>query len=159
MAMKTMVSVLGLVCVLGCASTEAIYKNYKQMVRVEDGVNEQEAKIIAQHQLIDTAQKRDYRITAPDLKTTPEALKYPDFWFVVFGHNWLSPISMDPLAKTYTALRETQCLVVIEKATGKVEFFGEWYPKRANNFDWVFDKKAYLKNSPLALPPGEQVQE
>ena len=92
----------------GCASEQAVYNNYVTMVNVSDGVNEQEAKIIAQKQIIGMHQKRDYRVTAPDIKDTPEAQQYPDYWFVGFGHNWLSPMSTDPLAKTYTELRETQ---------------------------------------------------
>ena len=142
--------------VCGCASTEAIYNNYTQMVNVSDGVSEQEAKIIAQKQIIDTQEKRHYRITAPDIKTTPEALKYPDYWFIIFGHNWFSPISMDPTAKTYTQLRETQYLVVIDKSTGVIKFAGEWYPKRIGNFDWVFNPDGYKREHPLALPPAEK---
>lgn len=153
------ICLLLIVVLAGCSSTQAIHKNYKEMVRLEDGVNAQEAKIIAQKKLINTVQKRDYRISLPDIKTTPEAFKYPDYWFIVFGHNWFSPISKDPMAKTYTELRETQFLVVIEKATGKTKFLGEWHSKRANNFDWVFNPEAYRKKDPLALPPGEPAKE
>ena len=143
-----------LLCVLlaGCASREAIYANYAVMVDVADGVSDQEAKIIAQREIVNAKEKRDYRVTAPDIKTTKAALKYPDYWFVVFGHNWFSPISTDPQAKTYTELRETQFVVVIDKKTGEVKFRGQWYPKRADNFDWVFDPEGYKKDKPLALP-------
>ncbi len=139
----------------GCASTDAIYRNYDKLVNIQDGVDAQEAKIMAQKDLIGMQQKRDYRVTAPDLKTTPEALQYPDYWFVVFGHNWLSPMSTDPLAKTYTQLREAQYVVVIDKKTGEIKFSGEWYPKRQDNFEWVFDPYAYKKASSLSLPPYE----
>ena len=142
---------------LGCASTEAIYKNYNSMVNFKDGVNEQEAKIIAQRIIITTEEQSNYRITAPDIKSTHEALKYPDFWFVIFGHNWLSPISTDPMAKTYTELREAQFVVVINKMNGNIKFAGLWYPKRADNFDWVFDPDAYKQNNPLALSPYQKV--
>lgn len=149
-----------LIVLTGCASTEAIYKNYDAMVNTADGVGEAEAKLIAQRKIIATEEKRNYRITAPDVKTTEEALKYPDYWFVVFGHNWFSPVSMDPAAKTYTELRETQYLVVINKSTGEVKFFGEWYPKREKTFFWVFDQEGYMKDlPPLSLPPGEQSKE
>ena len=140
---------------VGCSSTEAINSNYTKMVNQADGVDEQEAKIIAQKQIIEVQEKRHYRVSLPDLKTTPEALEYPNYWFVVFGHNWLSPISTDPTAKTYTELRETQYLVVIDKKTAEVKFSGEWHSKRAKNFDWVFDPEGYKRAHPIGLPPGE----
>ncbi len=154
--MKKFLVLLMLVSAVGCTSLDAIQKNYKTLVSVQDGVDEQEAKIMAQNTIIKTMEKDYYRITAPDIKTTESALKYSDFWFVVFGHNWLSPISTDPLAKTYSELREAECLVVINKKSGEIKFNGEWYPKRANDFDWVFDRQAYNAINPLALPPGEQ---
>ncbi len=158
MEMRKLSLVIFLLALAGCASDQAISRNYSKLVNASDGVSEQEAKILAQKQLVDTMQKRDYRVTAPDVKTTPAALKYPAYWFVVFGHNWLSPISTDPLAKTYTELRETQYLVVIDKQSGEVKFAGEWYPKRSDNFDWVFDPNSYKKDNPLGLPPGVKGQ-
>ena len=140
----------------GCASNEAISNNYNKLVNASDGVTEQEAKIMAQNDLIKVIEKRDYRVTVPDIKSTPEALKYPAYWFVVFGHNWFSPISTDPLAKTYTELRETQYLVVIDKKSGEIKFSGQWYPKRSNNFDWVFDPDSYKREHPLGFSPGEK---
>ncbi len=153
--MKQILCALSLCLLVGCASNQAIYKNYSTMVDKGDGVSEQEAKIIAQHAIIGSQEKRDYRVTAPDVKNTIEAQKYPDFWFVVFGHNWLSPISTDPMAKTYTELRETQYLVVINRRTGDIKFNGQWYPKRADNFDWIFDPDSYRKENAIGLFPGE----
>ena len=141
----------------GCASTEAIYKNYNQLVNFKDGVDSKEAKIMAQRIIVATDEKRDYRITAPDIKTSPAALKYPEYWFVVFGHNWLAPISTDAMAGTYTQLRETQFLVVINKSDGNIKFAGLWYPKRADNFNWVFDPDAYKLGNNLALSPYQKV--
>ena len=156
--MRKTLLVVFVLAIGGCASTDAIYQNYANLVDTSDGANEQEAKIIAQKEIIGMQQSRDYRITAPDIKTTPEALQYPQYWFVGFGHNWLSPISTDPMAKTYTQLRETQYLVVIDKKTGEIKFSGEWYPKRRGDFGWVFDPNGYKKGRPLALPPGEKGQ-
>ena len=144
-----------IVTILGCSSLEAIYKNYKT-VNFADGIDEPEAKVIAQKKLVNTEEQRFYRLTAPDIRTTPQAMEYPEYWFVVFGHNWLSPISMEPVTKTYTELREIQYLVVIHKKTGEVKFFGEWFPKRDNTFRWVFNPNAYKVGNPLALPPGKQ---
>ena len=143
----------------GCTSTDAVYKNYDHLVRLEDGVNGQEAKIIAQKKLINTEEKDSYRTSYPDIKTSPMARKYPDYWFVVFGHNWLEPMSGDALNATYTELRESLFLVVINKKTGETPFIGEWYPKRENDFDWVFDQHAYNHKDPLALPPGKPARE
>jgi hypothetical protein len=149
---------LSLMILSGCSSTKAIYNNYETLVDVQDGVSSKEAKIMAQKVIISTHEQRHFRITAPDVKTTPAALKYSDYWFVVFGHNWFSPMSTDPLAKTYTELRETQFVVVIEKKTGNIKFSGLWYPKRANNFDWVFEPNAYKEGNSLALPPYEAIK-
>jgi|GEM_PF-3518884 len=141
----------------GCSSTEAIYKNYNNL-DLKAGVKEHEAKIIAQRIIISTSEARNYRITAPDIKTIQQALKYPDFWFVIFGHNWFSPVSSEPLAKTYTELREAEFLVVIDKNNGHIKFSGLWYPKRENDFDWVFDLGGYKRNDPLALPPYTEIK-
>ena len=150
--------IISLFMLAGCATSEAIYKNYEALVNTQDGVNAEEAKIIAQHVLISSDEKRNYRVTAPDIETIDQAKSYPEYWFIIFGHNWFSPISNDPTAKTYTELREVQFLVVIDKANGDIKFAGLWYPKRANNFDWVFlPKDSYKKDNPLALPPGEEV--
>ncbi len=154
MAMNLCMVLILLVIAGGCASSRAIHNNYEKMVNISDGVDEQEAKIMAQKDIIAMYEQRDYRVTAPDVKDTPEALKYPDYWFVVFGHNWLSPISTDPLAKTYTELKEAQYLVVINKESGEIVFSGQWYSKRADHFDWVFYPKNYSAGS-LNLPPGE----
>ena len=148
--------ILALCFLAGCVSTEDIYKKYDNLVPIVNGVNIQQAKIIAQRVLIDTEEKDSYRISYPDIKTSPIALKYPDYWFVVFGHNLLEPLSNDALHQNLNQLLETEYLVVINKETGKVLFFGEWYPKRENDFDWVFDMHAYNRKDLLALPPWKQ---
>jgi len=149
-----------LICLLaGCTSTKAIYKNYDRLVKPGSSVDMRQAKIIAQKKLVNTEEKDNYRISIPDIKTGPIADKYPNFWFVVFGHNFLEPMSENALTATYRELLETEYLVVIDKKTGDVPFFGEWFPKRENDFDWVFDRHAYNRNDPLALPPGKQGRE
>jgi len=140
----------------GCTSTQAIYKNYDQLVKPNGGVDAQSAKIMAQRVLIATEEKDSYRVSFPDIKSGPMANKFPDYWFVVFGHNYLEPLSTNALTESYKDLVQTEYLVVIDKKTGKSPFFGEWYPKRENDFDWVFDPHAYNRTNPLALPPGKQ---
>jgi hypothetical protein len=154
--MRKIGGLLVLCFLAGCASTQAIYKNYDQLVKPGSSVDAQSAKIMAQRVLIATEEKDSYRISFPDIKTGPLANKYPDYWFVVFGHNFLEPLSNDALKDSYKDLLQTDYLVVIEKKTGKSPFFGEWYPKRENDFDWVFDPHAYNRSNPLALPPGKQ---
>ena len=68
-------------------------------------------------------------------------------------------MSQNPYAGTYRELIVKEYLVVIDKKTGAVPFFGEWYPKRENDFDWVFDQHAHYLKDPLALPPGRQSRE
>ncbi len=143
----------------GCASTKAIYKNYDYMVHPEHGVDVQAAKIMAQRMLVNTEERDNYRISFPDIKTGPMVYKYPDYWFVVFGHNFLEPLSSNALTDTYRELLATEYLVVINKKTGRMPFFGQWYPKRENDFDWVFDQRAYNRKDPLVLPPYKKSRE
>ncbi|MBF0570358.1 MAG: hypothetical protein HQL12_00660 [Candidatus Omnitrophica bacterium] len=151
--------ILALCFLLGCTSNRAIYKNYDNFVHLQNGVDVRSAKVIAQKKLINTEEKDSYRISFPDIKTGPLVYKYPDYWFVVFGHNLLEPLSGDALKASYSDLIETEYLVVINKKTGKIPFFGEWYPKRENDFDWVFNPHAYNRKDPLVLPPGKQSKE
>lgn len=154
--MRKINCLIALCFLAGCTSTNAIYKNYDHLVKPNSGVDAQSAKILAQRVLIGTEEKDSYRVTFPDIKTGPAANKYPGYWFVVFGHNFLEPLSSNALTESYKDLLQTEYLVVIDKKSGKSPFFGEWYPKRENDFDWVFDPKAYNRIDPLALPPGKQ---
>jgi len=142
----------------GCTSTKAIYQNYDHLVKPGQSVNDQQAKIMAQRILISTEEKDSYRVSYPDLKTGPLVAKYPAYWFVVFGHNFLEPMSQDALTTSYKDLLQTEYVVVINKKTGTSPFFGEWYPKRENDFDWVFDLHAYNRKDPLVLAPYKQSQ-
>ena len=157
--MKKIYILLALCFLAGCTSTKAIYKNYGNLVHNEKGVNSEQAKIIAQKVLINAIERDSYRISYPDIKVGKLVDKYPNYWFVVFGHNWLEPMSQSPYAGTYRDLIAKEFLVVIGKETGNITFFGEWYPKRENDFDWVFDQDAYKRKDPLALPPGRQSKE
>jgi len=154
--MRNIFCLLALCCLIGCASTADINRNYDRLAHFEKGVNPELAKVIAQRMLLKTAESDRYRITYPDIKVGKLVDKYPGYWFVVFGHNWFEPMSQSPYAGTYRELIAAEFLVVIDKNTGKVPFFGEWYPKRENDFDWVFDQHAYNRKDSLSLPPGRQ---
>lgn len=123
-----------------CASRENIMQNYEERVDTNDGIDAREARTIAQRKIISVPEKRNYKITAPGFLNTPATKKYGDYWFVVFGHNWLSPISTEDGAKTYTELKEAQYLVVIHKGEGQIVFAGEYFPKRSPDFAWVFEE-------------------
>ena len=124
-----------------CASREGIYRNYNQ-IDSYDGLDEKEAKMIAQKKIINTPEQRYYRITAPAISRNTAALEYPEYWFVVFAHNWFSPISTES-RKTYRELKEAVYLVVIHKESGFVQFYGEYFPQESDNFDWVFNEGGY----------------
>ena len=136
-----------------CASREDIMQNFEEKLDYTDGVDIKEARIIAQRKIISVQEKRNYKITAPGVLNIPAAEKYEDYWFVVFGHNWLSPISTDPGAKTYTELKEAQYLVVINKRNGQIVFAGEYFPKRSQEFDWVFEERKPWEDR-VKPPPG-----
>jgi hypothetical protein len=156
--MKKVILMMSLVMLAGCSSPQKIYDNYNNLVDLKNGVSQRDAKLIAQRVIVATDEQRNYRITAPDIRTDKEALKYPDFWFVVFGHNWFAPISTDPLAKTYTELKNANFLVVIDKKNGNIQFAGLWYPRIAKNFEWVFDRQAYKAHDSLAPAPYKEIQ-
>lgn len=130
-------------------------QNYEERVDTSDGIDTKEAKIIAQRKIISVQEKRNYKITAPGIINNEASLKYEEYWFVVFGHNWLSPISTEEGAKTYTELKEAHYLVVIGKKDGQIVFSGEYYPKRSPEFDWVFQERRPWEdriNPPAGIP-------
>ena len=157
--MKTIALMIMLMAGLtSCASREDIIKNYEEKVNYVDGVNAEEAKSIAKRKIITAEEQRNYKITAPGILNNLYTQKYSDYWFVVFGHNWLSPISTDPNSKTYTELKEAQYLVVIHKNTGDIVFAGEYFSKRSQEFDWVF-KERRPWDERLTPPAGVPSQE
>lgn len=138
-----------------CASREDIMQNYEERIDASDGITAKEAKIIAQRKIISVPEKRYYKITAPGVINNAASQEYMDHWFVIFGHNWLSPMSTEEGAKTYTELKEAQFLVVINKETGQIVFSGEYFPKRATDFGWVFQERKPWEeriNPPAGIP-------
>lgn len=145
------------VMISSCASREDIMKNYEERVDFNDGVNITEAKIIAQRRILSVQEKRYYKLTAPGVINNAASFQYDDYWFVVFGRNWLSPISTEEGTKTYTELKEAQYLVVIGKKDGQIVFAGEYYPRRSSDFTWVFQERRPWEDriSPPAGIPSE----
>ncbi len=140
---------------ISCASREDIMKNYEERLNLGNGASIKEAKIIAQRKIISVPEKRYYKVTAPGIINNAASQKHEEYWFVVFGHNWLSPISTEEGAKTFSELKEAQYLVVIAKDDGQVVFAGEYYPKRSPEFDWVFQERRPWEdriNPPVGIP-------
>jgi hypothetical protein len=142
-----------------CASREEIIRNYEEQVDYSDGVSIPEAKLIAKRKIITVQEKRNYKITDPEVLNNVFSEKYSDYWFVVFGHNWFSPISTDENAKTYRDLMAAQYLVVIDKKTGEIPFYGEYFPKRSHGFEWVFQERRPWEDrvTPPAGIPSQEV--
>jgi hypothetical protein len=153
--------VLAGVMVMGfvsCASREDIVRNYEEQVDYADGVSLNEAKLVAKRRIISVIEKRNYKITDPQVLNNVYTQKYPEYWFVVFGHNWFSPISTDENAKTYRELMAAQYLIVIDKTTGEIPFYGEYFPKRSHGFEWVFQERKPWEdrvNPPAGIPSQE----
>lgn len=147
--------IMAAVSLSACATREDIMKNYEEHVISTDGVNLHEARAIAQRKIITVEEKRNYKITAPAVLNNSASNAYDDYWFVVFGRNWLSPISSDENAKTYTQLKESQYLVVIDKTDGQIVFSGEYFPRRSPDFNWVFEERQPWRervNPPAGIP-------
>ena len=143
----------------GCASVKTVDQDYKHHVNLTDGVDFKEAKIIAQKKLLSTEDKDTFCLSLPEIKTGHLVSAYPRYWFVTFGPNWLEPMSKEALTESYHELKEKVFIVVIDKNSGDIFFAGTWYPKREDDFNWIFHPAAYNDNNPLALPPGEASRE
>ena len=155
---KMMFMLLLVIGLVSCASREEIIRNYEEQVDYTNGVDAREAKLIAKHKIIGVQEQRNYKLTAPSILESGYTQKYPDYWFVVFGQNLLSPISTDSSAKTYSELLDAQYMVVINKRTGEIPFYGEYFPKRVRNFDWVFEERKPWEdrvNPPAGIPSQE----
>jgi len=157
--MRTVLLVMMIIFGLtSCASREDIVRNYEEQVNYSDGISPIEAKLIAKRKIITVQERRNYKITDPDILNNLFSQKYPDYYFVVFGHNWFSPISTDENAKTYSDLMAADYLVVINKNTGEIPFYGEYFPKRSHGFEWVFQARRPWEDR-VSPPPGIPSQE
>ncbi len=111
----------------GCATVSSISRNYKN-IDLSDGISRQEAKVIAQKQIIQTDFKKDYRIINPSIYHAEEftddlkerflrdkaiydsgQLRYPNSWHIIFHPKWLSLFSL-------------YYLVVVDKDSGEVQY-------------------------------------
>ncbi len=70
----------------GCATTRSIYANYDS-VNYGDGVSKQEAKIIAQKELLDVKQHSSYMISFPDVEDKGT------YWKVIFSSLYMNRLA------------------------------------------------------------------
>lgn len=119
---------------LGCATVPSIERN-RRAIDFSDGINRQEAKIIAKSKIIQTHLKDDYRIIGPRIYDAAEftdeikgketfsflinrelynddELRYSDSWYVIFRPKFLSLFSVS-------------YLVVIDKDSGEIQYAHE----------------------------------
>lgn len=127
-----LVSLILLLPLLGCATMSSIRNSYKK-INFSDGIDINEAKIIAKNEIIKTDAKNEYKIIGPEAcdigdlnakavtnKLFKEILirnedigrEYPNSWIVVFHPKLLSFFSIS-------------YLVVIDKNTGEVKLSKE----------------------------------
>ena len=107
--------------------TAAIYKNYDKIVPCSKW---HECRIPQDHRTTDLINTKERTIMGPRFLTLNSQIvyKYADYWFVVFRHNWLEPVSQNALTDTYRELIATEYLVVINKKTGKIPFLANGIP-------------------------------
>ena len=108
----------------GCASTHNIVKQYK-LIQYADGVNEEEAKVIAQKYFLDLPYSGPYNVYKPVIERDEFANQYPKYYFISFP-------SLNPKHNSYVYL------VAVDMRTGAVIRSKEWSASQEPDFDWVF---------------------
>ena len=96
----------------GCTTTKpdmAILEQYRKTT-ITLPIIEEQAKLIAQKELVDIALHRQYTLTEPTIMKDFEGVGRQElFWFVAFNE-----ISRSTIPTVY--------MIVIEKSTGKIKF-------------------------------------
>ena len=95
----------------GCATTNSIKVNYEK-INYSDGINKEEAVLIAKNHLLSTKYKYDYQIISPLVLNNKSTRQYPDFWCIRFH-----PKKLHLMPYYY--------LVMINKKTGEIVSYGE----------------------------------
>lgn len=109
----------------GCISFSQVEKNRK-LIDISDGINETEALLVAQINLLESDFKSYDKVIPAKIRTDEAAQKYPDYWFINY-----SPA----VTSNYPSL-----LMVINKQNGEVIFTKEYWPNVVKDLDWVFNK-------------------
>ena len=96
-------------CFLGCSTYSAINKGVAR-ISYDDGINADEAKLIAKKNLVETPFLgwAGFRIIAPSILNNVDTRKYPQYWFVFFHPNMV-------------IRREGGYLIVVDKRNGEIK--------------------------------------
>jgi len=106
----------------GCASMEKINEEYG-MIQYADGINQKEAKLIAQVHLMESRYTSSFDPYKADIITTPETLAHRNLWFVDF-----------PAQDT---LSDTHHLVIVDKRTGGILRSRPYTFQYQTDYDWA----------------------
>lgn len=111
----------------GCADNIMTLASRPKKVDTTDGVNIQEARMIARAALKESSEASDYRANSGVVIDNFMSKAYPGYWFVGFANK-----RFDQSFWEY--------LVVVEKEAGDVYFSGAYVPLEVFSYDWVFKK-------------------
>ncbi len=111
--------------IIGCISFSKADR-LRKLVDISDGINEQEALVVARVNLLESNFKSYDQVIPPKIRSDEAALKYPDYWFINY-----SPA----VTSNYPTL-----LMVIKKQKGEVVLTKEYWPNVVKDLDWVFKK-------------------
>ena len=115
-----------LVILGGCKTVETVVREY-QRVKYNDGINVEEAKLIAQNVMTESRYSSSYDVLDPELINTEATVPYPNFWFISFP-------AQDEFSKYGH-------VVVVDKLTGGVIRSSDYEPAVQSNFDWLIRQK------------------
>jgi len=109
---------LGLIFVIGCTTAltdnvDSVFDHYERIV-FDDGISLEEAKVIAQKQLIKKNVVGLYDLSNPLIaRDVAELPDYQDYWFVFFEEKKLGSIPFI-------------FMVLVNKETGKIKFADDY---------------------------------
>lgn len=92
----------------------------------KDGIDQNEAVIIAQMRISQTVECQTHKVGSSVVLSGTNAQAYPDYWFVSFP------------PKFFSFQRKIQYLVVIDKKNGEIRHASPWNTKEKEDFDWIF---------------------
>ena len=120
--MRPFIFFLMIVLCGGCATTGPATGT---TIDISDGVNADEAVLLARQSLAEAGQTRRFHSKRPEILSGTMVEDYLDTWFVSFN-----PKDMDDTFWRY--------LVVIDKKDGTIIWADTYQPLRVFNYDWVF---------------------
>ena len=108
----------------GCKSTiKDIESNYRRVL-YEDGINQSEARAVAQMKLTKLPFTKSFNQDRPRVIKNEYTQNYPNFWFVSFPPRDI--------------MSEVEYLIVVDRYNGGVIRSTEYNPDVQFTFDWLF---------------------